>query len=650
MLMRRGPLPGTLTACPSHFPTSPQTALVVPNGASVTAPRGADPTLLCRIRNGLIGDGDLIDGPFGPRRLTYADYTASGRSLDFIEDLIRFRVLPAYGNTHSEASVTGRLTTQAREQAREIIHRSVGARDDHVVLFCGSGSTAAVDKLVRLLGLCAGGPAGSGAVSDAERPVVFVGPFEHHSHELPWRESGAEVVAIGQDPRGGVDQDDLLSRLREYAQRPLRIGAFSAASNVTGIIADVDPISTLLHRFGALAVWDHTASAPYLPIRVSESSPGRGDHQDAAVFSPHKFVGGPQSPGVLVVRRELVQRPVPTVPGGGTIAFVDPSGALYADDPIAREEGGTPAIVESIRAGLAVALKDRVGTDVIAMREQRFWIRARERWLRNPHLEVLGDPNAHRLPVVSFRVHHRELLLHHHFVVAVLNDLFGIQTRGGCSCAGPYGHRLLCITPRRSAALRRQASLGYLGIKPGWIRISFNYFISDEVAEFLIDAVDMVATHGHRLLTAYTFDPRSGLWRHRRMADHGGAGGIERWLDDGLASGSGAGSSVGSGGVLDGGPGAGSSVGLGAGSSGGPGALFGAGVASGSAVSGAPHPRVGEDVLPGYLDTARRLFGARCDAPDDRPSGLPPELEELREFHLPPVCLMAPPLAGAPVG
>ena len=163
------------------------------------------------------------------------------------------------------------------------------------------------------------------------------------------------------------------------------------------------------------------------------------------------------------------------MPGGGTIAFVDPGGALYADDPIAREEGGTPAIVESIRAGLAVALKDRVGTDVIAMREQRFWIRARERWLRNPHLEVLGDPNAHRLPVVSFRVHHRELVLHHHFVVAVLNDLFGIQTRGGCSCAGPYGHRLLCITPRRSAALRRQASAGVPGhqarLDPGQLQL-----------------------------------------------------------------------------------------------------------------------------------------------------------------------------------
>jgi hypothetical protein len=309
------------------------------------------------------------------------------------------------------------------------------------------------------------------------------------------------------------------------------------------------------------------------------------------VFSPHKFIGGPQTPGVLVARRALVANPVPSTPGGGTIAFVDPGGALYLDDPVAREEGGTPAIVESIRAGLVVALKDAVGTDVITERENAWCRRALARWSLNPRLEILGNPSAARLPIVSFRVHRNGRVLHHNFVVALLNDLFGIQARGGCSCAGPYGHRLLCITPRRSAALREQAGRGYLGIKPGWARVNFNYFISDEVGEFIIDAVDLIATDGHRLLTEYTFDPRGGQWRHRSRAED-------------------------------------------------PPIAFEDAFAASRATIGANGPRwIGEGAVRAYVAEAASLLASRPDAPADRPSGLPPELEELREFHLPPVCL-----------
>ena len=235
-------------------------------------------------------------------------------------------------------------------------------------------------------------------------------------------------------------------------------------------------------------------------------------------FSPHKFVGGPQTPGVLVVRRELVGSRVPSTPGGGTIAFVDPTGALYLPDPVAREEAGTPAIVESVRAGLVVALKEAVGPEGILGLERRCWRRALERWSRNPHLEILGNPGARPAADRLGPDPPRGRVLHHEFVVAVLNDLFGIQARGGCSCAGPYGHRLLCITPPRSAALRAQVARGYLGIKPGWTRITFTYFMSEAVVDFLIEAVDLVATYGHRLLGDYRFDPRSGHWRHRGAA------------------------------------------------------------------------------------------------------------------------------------
>ena len=446
-------------------------------------------------------------------------------------------------------------------------------------MFCGSGATAAVAKLVGLLEL--GGPPRPAA---GVRPVVFVGPYEHHSNLIPWRESAAEVVAVGEDADGHIDLDELEAQLVRHAGRPLLVGAFSAASNVTGILTDSDRLAALLHRHGALSVWDYSAAAPYLPIRMAASAPGAGDHKDAVFFSPHKFIGGPQTPGVLVVRRDLVRSRVPTVPGGGTVAFVDPVGHRYLDDPVAREEGGTPGIVESVRAGLVVALKQAVGTDLIREREQRFLRRALERWRRNPNLELLGNLEADRLPIVSFRVRHGDRHLHHELVVAMLNDLFGIQARGGCSCAGPYGHRLLGIDPERSRALSEQAGRGYLGIKPGWVRVSFNYFISDAVADLLVDAVDLLATHGHRLLGDYRFDPRGGQWRHRLAPPDA----VPSLAD-----------------LLEGRSGPG------------------------------PGP-AGEDALPGYLRQARALLAAARPVTEEAgPSWLPPEFERLRDFPLP---------------
>ena len=486
------------------------------------------------LRRQIVGIDSSFDTPFGRRLMTYCDYTASGRCLAFVERYLQ-GLQRNYANTHTEDDRTGRSMTQLLHEAESRIKRDVNAGPDGRIVACGTGATGAIDKLQQILGV-AFPPAtrekvrqdirahcGDEQLEVFERlqrdrqAVVFVGPYEHHSNEVSWRQGLATVVAVRLTEDGGVDLAHLEALLRDpqYLGRP-RIGSFSAASNVTGMRSPVTEIARLLHRHGALACIDYAASGPY--VRIDMNPPDPEAALDAVFLSPHKFLGGPGSSGVLVFNERLYRKDLPpSVGGGGTVDYVSPTDQDFVEDVEEREKAGTPGVLQTLKAALAFEVKRAVGTEAIEAREGELLERAMRRWGAHERIELLGNPDPkRRVGIVSFNVKGPDgLYLHPKLVTVLLNDLFGIQSRAGCSCAGPYGHRLLGIDLETSEEYRAWVRKGYQGIKPGWCRIGFHYVMDDPEADYVIDAVLFLAEHGHRFLPLYRFDTRSGIWAHR---------------------------------------------------------------------------------------------------------------------------------------
>ena len=493
------------------------------------------------LRQQIVGVDSSFTTPFGQRMLVYCDYTASGRTLRFVEQYL-LGLQRHYANTHTEDDVTGRSMTQLLHEAERSIKECVNAGPGGRIIAVGTGATGAIDKLQQMLGVALP-PATrhrifeslrdhcgdqSQAYEDALRarqPVVFVGPYEHHSNEVTWREGLATVVDVKLCGEGCVDLEHLEELLKDprYLGRP-RIGSFSAGSNVTGMRTPIPEISRLLHAHDALACFDYAATAPYVEIDMNpEPGPEGGDPSIDAIFvSPHKFLGGPGSSGILVFNERVYRRDLaPTVGGGGTVDYVGYTDHVFTDRIEEREKAGTPGVLQTLKAALAFQVKNAVGTDRIEERERELVTRALARWSTNERIEVLGnlDP-ARRVAILSFNVKEPQgSYLHPKFVTTLANDLFGIQSRAGCSCAGPYGHRLLSIDEPTSERYREWIQKGFSGIKPGWCRIGFHYVMDDLDADYVIDAVDFIAREGHRFLPLYHFDVHSGAWTHREAAE-----------------------------------------------------------------------------------------------------------------------------------
>jgi len=437
-------------------------------------------------RKNIIGIDQQIHTQRGPLKMVYADWTASGRAYAPIEKHLYEHILPFWANTHSGGTATGTEMTNAYENAKGIIKKHVNASSEDAVLMCGSGMTAAVNKLQRMIGLRYVDP----PAKESDRPVVFVTELEHHSNHISWLETIAtvEIVKCGDD--GNVDLGHLEQLLNEFKDRKKKIAAITACSNVTGIETPYHEIAKMMHEADGFCFVDFASSAPYVSIDMHPRIPGT--HLDAIYFSCHKFLGGPGTPGVLVFNKKLCLHKAPDHPGGGTVFYTNPwNGREYVNDIETREDGGTPPLLQTIKAGLCFELKEKMDPDKIRKREHELVNLFLENLSGVEGLTILEHRARKRLGILSFIIDDA----HHDDIVQCLNDNYGIQSRGGCSCAGPYGHRLLNVGKERSFQILNAIRSGNMRAKPGWVRISLHPTMTDEEVNFIIDAIREIVAH-----------------------------------------------------------------------------------------------------------------------------------------------------------
>ena len=464
-----------------------------------------------KYRNNTIGNGLEFKTPYGMQRMVYADWIASGRLYGPIEDRIRNTFGPWVGNTHTETSETGTMMTKAYHYAQKVIKQHVNSTDDDVIITTGFGMTSAVVKFQRILGLkqC-GRLTGSDCLQEKDRPVVFVTHMEHHSNHTSWFETMADVVQLQPDKDLLVDLDELRAQLEKYKNRITKIGAFTACSNVTGIETPIHAMAKIMHQYKGFCFIDYAASAPYVDINMHPEAPE--EKLDAIMFSPHTFLGGPGSSGVLIFCKSLYKNHTPDQPGGGTVDWTNPWGEYkYIDDIEAREDGGTPGFLKAIRTELSIKLKEQIGTENMRQREQELVDKAFEKLSEIPGLHILADNVKERLGIISFYLTN----IHFNLVVKFLNDRWGIQVRGGCACAGTYGHFLLNVSHETSKHITDLINHGDLSEKPGWIRISLHPTMTDQELDIIVDALRQIRENHEEWAKDYVYDVHINEFRHK---------------------------------------------------------------------------------------------------------------------------------------